>query len=137
MAGVRQPLFGDVLDDRGSGTLTQQFEQVLQVRARAFGDAPNRTVLLVGDPAGEAEAIGVGYDVVAESDAMNATRDSGLETGHLDGLHRRGAALVPAPESAPEPTRLPGLACVAAGSMCGQLSARTSRASSGFTLSSS
>jgi DNA invertase Pin-like site-specific DNA recombinase len=107
VAGVRQPIHRHVFHDGGSWAFAELIQERLQVHPGPLGDAVDAAVLLVGDPAGEAEVFGAHDDEVAVADALDAAFDAGLEAGEVFGGHRRAAGAMAASARCPPPPAPP------------------------------
>src|SRR6187401_1833436 len=77
--GRRHPQLADVVDDRRGRSGAEELEQHVEAVARAFRDAPDRTVPGVRDPAVEAEVHRLAQDEIAEADALDPSPNGGVE----------------------------------------------------------
>ena len=77
--GRRHPHLTDVVDDRRRWTGAEQLEQDVEPIAGTLGDAPDRTVPGVGDPAVEPQVHRLAQHEIAEADALDPSADGGIE----------------------------------------------------------
>src|SRR5215213_1169903 len=81
-ADPRHPNGAHLVDDGSGRPGTEDVIEPIDRLRGSLSDRPDRTIGLIGDPAGEPERSSLAEDEIAESNALNAAANPGLQARH-------------------------------------------------------